>query len=582
MKLLPSILAACVAVSVAAQTQSFNVITAGTNPFSYGNSTNPAHFLDLTVTNAVTLRGIEVVCYDPTGTLGSIEIWRTTTAVTRVGNETIQANWTQLTAGPYTSTGFFGGTEVCQIPVSGDTELDPGTYGIAIVYNGLHEIFWGIPAGTGIYPESFSDANLAITNMCVQGLAWTSAPLQGAFSGGAYEGPGFDIIINYDVGSVPHSCSGIEYLGQGSVRSVASVHQRFEDLQGTATSLNGKSLLFTPLPSGDGYLVSQGTATVLPAPGTPTTPNGEIYFAAADDAEYQITPTTPFIYPLADGTGFGVATDFYVSTNGFVSTEPQTTQFSWVVDEQEPMSQPAQSWYGLFTDLNTAEVGSGQIWYMEVGTVLYVTFDGVEHFPDGTANPSRFQFQFDSSTGTVEIAYDTVTTVGGAQFVGQDSKYIGWSPAGPSPAAVAMDFDTLVGAPLIRTLPEEFELQLEVQNTPVVGGSIDVVTSSQPFTSVGLTAFDIATVAGAPVPLDLILGAAPGTGTWIDPVTAQLYLITDLPFGSMTLTVPIANLPTLAGVEIITQSFWMDLAQTANVFGNMRSSRAARITIGNY
>ena len=68
----------------------------------------------------------------------------------------------------------------------------------------------------------------------------------------------------------------------------------------------------------------------------------------------------------------------------------------------------------------------------------------------------------------------------------------------------------------------------------------------------------------------------------MDPGTSILSLISNIPgAGSMSLTIPIANLQTLAGVQVYSQSFWLDLA-APSLFTNMISSQCATFTIGNF
>lgn len=574
MKILSAIAAATFAASVCAQVQTISVDPAGIG-LTY---TNPgANFFDIDVLSptGVTLQELTCQFNSPAGTVGSIEIW--TTPTTHIGNENNTAAWQMIATGTVTAAAT---ASVCLNPVGPSTNfLGQGQYGIAVVYVDVNHVF----DGTINYPTGpYADANVSIDNGTTQATAWVSAPLNAfTFGGVAYSGTLMQFDLSYSVGPIAHACATCGTTGEGSNISSASAYQLFGEPTPNAdasAALQGKVMTFIPNGSGTGYIMTDGTGTgpvYVPPSGNQTV------FAPADNAEYQITTAIPFQYP--GDTGTQSTNDFFVNTNGYVSLAQMQTAFASAPRAPQEYMQGAAAAYFAYHDYDSSEAGSGDISWEEdlVNLILYVTWENVEGVPDTVANPSTIQFQFELATGIVHIVFEVIDAVGGSTVSGGDNTMIGWSPAGPSPRTDEFDFTTLVSAPLTLTQPEVFPFTLESVGPPIIGGQFDLLSSNEPTPSVGVNLLSTSLL---PVPIDLsALGAPAGTLTYLDASTSILNTISNIPgVGTMSLTLPVANNPALSGLQIHSQSFWLDLGATPAIFGNLVASNLVTCTVGNF
>ncbi len=181
----------------------------------------------------------------------------------------------------------------------------------------------------------------------------------------------------------------------------------------------------------------------------------------------------------------------------------------------------------------------------------------------------------------MHIIFDLIDPVGGSNVSGGDNMMIGWSPAGPSPRTDEFDFATLSGAPLTLTQPEVLPFTLENVGPPIINSMFDLVTSVEPTASIGINLLGTTTMA---TPLDLgALGGPAGTLLYLDPATSILNTISNIPgVGTMSLTIPVPNNPALSGIEINSQSFWLDLAGANFPFTNVVGSNLVTCTVGNF
>ncbi|MFT4843564.1 MAG: hypothetical protein ACI89X_003278 [Planctomycetota bacterium] len=85
-----------------------------------------------------------------------------------------------------------------------------------------------------------------------------------------------------------------------------------------------------------------------------------------------------------------------------------------------------------------------------------------------------------------------------------------------------------------------------------------------------------------PLPLDLgNFGAPAGTLLYMNPATSFLNTISNIPSArTMSLTLPVPNVPALAGLQVNSQSFWFDFAASPFPFGNIIASHLVICTIG--
>lgn len=577
MKILSAIAAASFAVSVCAQVQTLSVDPAGIG-LTY---TNPgANFFDLDVTNplGVTLQELTVQLNSPAGTVGSIELW--TTATTHIGNENTTAVWQQRATGTVTAAAT---VSVCLNPIGPNTLFLPqGTYGVAVVYVDVNHVF----DGTLTYPTGpYFDTNISIDNGTTQATAWTSVPLNAFMFGNPavqYNGTLMPFDVSYSVGPIAHACATCGTSGEGSNISSASTFQLFGEPTPNAdasAALQGKVMTFIPNGSGNGYIITDGTGTG-PVYVPPT--GNETVLPQADNQEVPIQTQLLYQYPDDSGTP-NLTQNFFINDNGYVSLEQTQTAFASAPREPQAIMQAMSAAYYAFHDYDNSEAGSGDISWEEdlVNGILYVTWDNVEGVPNTVANPSTIQFQFEAFTGLVHIVFDLIDPVGGSTVSGGDNTMIGWSPAGASPRTDEMDFTTLLTAPLTLSQPEVMPFTLENSGPPIINSSFDLLTSNEPTMSIGVNLLNTATLA---LPLDLgALGGPANTLLYLDPATSILNTISNITgVGTMSLTIPVANNPALSGLEIHSQSFWLDLAGANVPFTNVISSNLVTCTVGNF
>lgn len=578
MKILSAIAAAALAVPMCAQSLTLSVDPAGQG-LTY---TNPgANFFDLDVTNpaGITLQALTVNLQSPGGTEGTLEVWMIPT--THVGSEQTQASWTKISQGTIIAG---ANTLSCQEPETITAGIPSiffptGTYGIAVVHTVVNHVFEAVIN----YPlPAFADGNLEVNNGSTQATAWVSTPLANfTFGGIAYIGTLMQFDLTYAAGQTPHACAICGTTGEGSNRNSASAYQLFGEPNPNAAAsaaLQGNVLTFLPNGTGTGYIMTDGTGTVSFVP-----PNGsETNLPLVNDQAVPITTLIPFQYP--GDAGQQLTNDFEISSNGIVSAGP-TAQTGFPSSPRAPqnyMQGDAAAWFA-FRDFDNSEAGSGNIswWEDTAGAMLYVTWDAVECVPDTVANTSTIQFQFDLANGFVHIVFEVVDAVGGSTTSGGDNMLIGWSPAGASPRADAFDFATLAATPIELTQPEILPLTLVAVGPPLIGQSFDLRTDNPPTPSVGINLLSASVL---PLPLDLgPFGGPAGTLLYIDPAASFVNTLSNIPgVGVMTLTLPVSNVPTLAGLEINSQSFWIDLAGINAPFGGVISTNLVTCTIGNF
>jgi hypothetical protein len=287
-------------------------------------------------------------------------------------------------------------------------------------------------------------------------------------------------------------------VGSGCIRSANSFYSLLPDAAAASTALAGNTLML--MPTGNGYqgVWLPGTATsFFTAPVAPTP------LATGDDGSV--------VYALTTGTlptPQGAQSSVIVSGNGIVSwggttfDYPGTTSFT-----PTPNGMLNSTLGGIYAwhDYNQTELGSGAITAEEAGGKLYVTWNNVENYPTGVANPGSMQFQFDLSSGIVMLMWPSVDSNISSPY--GSGHLIGYSAPGASidPGAVA-----LATAPswqlATSNAPEVAPLNLIGFSRPVTNTSWNLQLSNIPATGVlGVDVFGVSdpgiddlTVIGAP------------------------------------------------------------------------------------
>jgi hypothetical protein len=233
-----------------------------------------------------------------------------------------------------------------------------------------------------------------------------------------------------------------------------SFYATFADAAAAAPALSGNTLALTPtatgyagtwLPNTAAVLFQQPTAAAVP-------------LATNDDDVVAVTPSTPLATP------FGPFATLQVSGNGIIGFGAGTMDYPGTdAYTPTPAGFLAGALGGFYSwhDFNASEAGSGPVLREEVGGTLYITFNGVENYPDGVANPSTLQFQLDLATGATRIVWPSIDSNTASLF--GSAHLVGVSAPGASRDPGAVDLATAT----LLTTAEFPSLALTAANRPV-------------------------------------------------------------------------------------------------------------------
>jgi len=311
-----------------------------------------------------------------------------------------------------------------------------------------------LDAATGNILSTFSTDNTrGVYELQNGNLLWTN-------SSGAYV---YDVVSATSTLVVAGNCYHLnevsldfachETLGSGCHAVFSDHFELFTDVASAQTALEGNVLQYTP--SGNGYIANWIPAAAVPLFVAPSA--GATIIANGSTTTESFTPSSPI--PVPGGT----AATWTVSSEGILTAAATGNQgtdtspsLADVADETE------LAFYSWFSQ-NPTETGSGNIVWEEIGSVLYVTFDGVE-ISGGTptASPSTYQWQIDMVSGNVLMLWVSFTPNSSAAdvLVGCTLAGAGNTPVSQSLAAA----NGLVVAPEADLLP----LTLSANPPPVI------------------------------------------------------------------------------------------------------------------
>jgi hypothetical protein len=499
-------------------------------------------YFDATVNVPLTFTQFDVNLTSAASTAGSLSVYYTTSATTYVGNDTVAGAWTLGGTGTLTAAGLNLPTPCIISPFT----LAPGNYGIAIVHNGVGPAYTN---GNGTAtPGSGTNQTYSTTELTL---------LAGASAGG---GLGTAIcctprVINANVyyavsggGTVALRTS----YGVGCYDKKTSFYENFA----TSAAFDLASTSISMLPTGSGYLVLPGITSYVAPSGSATA------LVLGDDTETPVALTTPFPHSA------GITSSLTVCSNGYVSIATGNgTGFAPVVATM--LNAPQTGWWA-WHDYNPSLAGSGQVKFEQVGSIAYITWDGVWDF-GGTsaANASTFQFQFDCTTGAVHIVFQAMSTLGNGRLVG-------YSPSGNSADPGNRDISATLPATFTLTSTDGSPLALAASARPLIGTTINMVTSNQTGQSIGINFLSVVQI---PAPgFDLGIIGAPGCPALLDVNQGIGNVIGNVAGLSLSVPFAIPNNVVLLGFQVFSQSIWLDPA--ANAFG-MLTSNGVALTLGN-
>ena len=355
-------------------------------------------------------------------------------------------------------------------------------------------------------------------------------------------------------------------LGAGCVLSANSFYQRFTTSAPAATTLAGSTLLLNPTGTGYQGVWLAGTASTFFVPPVAGTP-----LATADDGVVTYTLTSgPLATPQGPQTSLLVSGNAIVAWGGAGLDYPGTNSFTPTANG---MLNSALGGIYAWHDYNVTELGSGQILAEEVSGVLYITFNGVENYPTGVANPSTLQFQFDLASGLVKIVFvtidnNTTSTFGSGHLVGVTAPGASLDPG-------SIDYPTASAAQLLanNASPEVPPLSLAATSRPVTGTTWGLSVSNIPAT--GLIGVDVIGLADPGIN-DLSFLGAPTCGLRASLDVTLGWVVTG---ATHPYSLPIPSNPALLNLNLHTTSAVFQVPQV-NALGAI-TSNGIRGTVGN-
>jgi hypothetical protein len=237
------------------------------------------------------------------------------------------------------------------------------------------------------------------------------------------------------------------------------------DLGNSAITLLRTPTGYTAVPGVTTYQAPSGTAQVL---------------ALTDDSEASVTLSQAMPFSSTSSTN-----TLTVCSNGFISSgSGNGTAFTPA--PAAFLAGPRAWWSVRWHDYNPSIAGSGQVKFEQIGTVAYVTWDGVWDFGGATAaNANTFQAQFDVVTGTVHFVYQTLSGLGNGCLVG-------YSDPGASADPGSIDISALLPATFPAAVFAVAPLTLTAATRPIIGTNWNLsVSNVPPTTALGVDIFGL-------------------------------------------------------------------------------------------
>lgn len=339
---------------------------------------------------------------------------------------------------------------------------------------------------------------------------------------------------------IPGQCAGANVsYGSGCYSVSNSAYQLITSPTAASAAMAGTGVVF--IPSGSNYLLTPG--------GTYVPPSGSATVLTLTDDSSVITPalTSAFAYPG------GTTTALSVCSNGHVAVAAGNSNI-YSPTAATMLANPQTAWYS-WHDFNPAAVGSGSVKFEQVGSVAYITWDGVYSYSGTTAAAANtMQFQFDTASGTVTIVWVSISTNSHTLPAGEPW-LAGYSPGGASVDGGSLSFATQL--PYLTNTIEQIALAMNASGTPPTTGTGSTITytiSNTPefVPSSGLyIALHMLSLSQVPAPgIDLAFLGAPGCPLLLGSLDLIQSLIGASSTATSTLTLP-AGLP--AGLTVYSQ-----------------------------
>jgi hypothetical protein len=310
--------------------------------------------------------------------------------------------------------------------------------------------------------------------------------------------------------------------------------------------LAGASLRLSLQPTG-GYAVTAAGAYVPPSAAAAVLP-------LADDGAATVTLASPLTFPGGTTTTLEVCANGFVSAGSGNGTAFTPAAAAW-------LASPRARW-GCWHDFNPSAAASGRVKFEQVGSVSYVTWDGV--FSYGTNTAATFQLQFDRASGHVTLAFGAVAVAGNGWLVGFAAPAPNVDPASRNLSATGpLGFATAaVDAPALAL----------AASAPKLGTNATLTTTNLPAGALG--SVQVLGLARFDPGIDLAAVGMPGCLQSTDLTVVEVAMASG---GAATYVLPVPYDPVLMGLAVHAQS--AAFAPGANAAG-LVTSNGVTLTVG--
>ena len=254
----------------------------------------------------------------------------------------------------------------------------------------------------------------------------------------------------------------------------------------------------------------------------------------------------------------GSTSTLRVCSNGFVTTGASVSGTNYSPSVAKFL--PVEMWCALWRDLNPSS--GGDVYVSSNSQRAVVSWVNVPNYSSSGSNTLQMQFW---ANGDVHVIYQSITVSG--------SYLVGYSLANASdPGSVDLSANLSSGLTVCSSTAGTPDVALDASARPVLGSSLNLVTTNVPLTSVG--GLSILSLTSIPGGVSLASLGAPGCFVY-----QQLDVINTFAVaggsGSSPLSIPTST--SLIGAKVHTQSGVMVL--NINPF-NIATSNGLELTIG--
>ncbi|MEZ6037724.1 MAG: hypothetical protein R3F29_09610 [Planctomycetota bacterium] len=296
---------------------------------------------------------------------------------------------------------------------------------------------------------------------------------------------------------------------------------------------------------------SANAYTLVPGAGSWIAPAGAT-LSLGDDA--QSAQTLAHNLPHPGGT----ATSINVCSNGFLSIGSNGTGYTPSVSTflgGNPF------YAALWHDLNPS--GGGSVRFDSDSSRTVVTFDAVKNYSGSLTNTFQVQFW---ANGDVHFLYQTIGNNGGSYLVGYS---LGGGVADPGSISIPGSLNS--GLTICGNTSSTPDVSLTASNRPVLGTTVDFVTSDAPAGTLG--GISILSTTQLDPGVDLTFLGMPGCQLY---VTLDDMVIFPIVGGTGTRSFSFPVNPALSGLQLTMQS--ATLTPGINAFGFVTSNGLLMVT----